>query len=202
METSQLTPEKTYIQDEVCDQIMTVTKELVDIHGASNITVKMVINKMGVTNRVFYNRFPNIETVLISIYNDIVLKMRDCLKSKYNYKTHFRSYCDDVACNILVSNILLKNKFAHFHFFHDSMSKENATWWMKTMGKMVHEAIELGAAKPNDCYHVAYALWCFCRGVSADAIGRGIGDLDSTKKHFREIFGYFLDGIGAIDIEK
>ena len=52
------------IYDEVSEQIIDITEKLTVSEGAHNINVRKILKHLGITNRVFYNRFHNIEEVL------------------------------------------------------------------------------------------------------------------------------------------
>ena len=55
------------ISDEMSEEIVRVAEQIVIHTGAENITVRRILQTMGITNRVFYNRFRNIGEVLASI---------------------------------------------------------------------------------------------------------------------------------------
>ena len=52
------------IYDEMSVQIIDAAEKLTVSEGAHNINVRKILNYLGITNRVFYNRFRNIDEVL------------------------------------------------------------------------------------------------------------------------------------------
>ena len=56
------------INDEMSQKIIEHTESLVTLHGSRCITVRKILSEMGITNRVFYNRFHNIDQVLEIVY--------------------------------------------------------------------------------------------------------------------------------------
>ena len=43
---------------------------------------------------------------------------------------------------------------------------------------------------------MSYAIWCFCRGYNADAVGRHL-PMDLAVQNFRYSFSILLDGMRA-----
>ena len=52
------------IRDEMSEKIIEVAEQLATTEGAGTLTVRKILQTMDITNRVFYNRFRNIEEVL------------------------------------------------------------------------------------------------------------------------------------------
>ena len=64
--------------------------------GAATLTVTQILRKLDISNRVFYNRFPNIETVLDIVYRNTIVKIRSALESPIDimedfFEKHFRN---------------------------------------------------------------------------------------------------------------
>ena len=71
---------KELITDEISEQIIATASQLALRDGSDKLTVRMVLQAMGgVSNRVFYNRFRNIDEVLSIVYQRISVKMRESL---------------------------------------------------------------------------------------------------------------------------
>jgi len=64
------------IRDEMSDKIIETAEHLATTEGANTLTVRKILQTMDITNRVFYNRFHNIEEVLEIIYRNMVMKIR------------------------------------------------------------------------------------------------------------------------------
>ena len=80
------------IRDSVSDRIIELTEDLVVKQGVKSISVSMLMKKLGMTNRVFYNRFHNIEEVLNIVYERVVIKMRDNINTGVNPQMSFYEY--------------------------------------------------------------------------------------------------------------
>ncbi|MBQ3641340.1 helix-turn-helix transcriptional regulator, partial [bacterium] len=79
--------ENKLIKDEISENIIDITKRLAEEEGAHNVTVRQILKELNVTNRVFYNRFHNVEEVLEFIYRRAVVNMRKSFNSKIDSKT-------------------------------------------------------------------------------------------------------------------
>ena len=51
------------IQDEMSQTIIDAVEEIAMAGGAATLTVTQILRKLNISNRVFYNRFPNIEKI-------------------------------------------------------------------------------------------------------------------------------------------
>ena len=58
------------------------------------------------------------------------------------------------------------------------------------------DAKEKKYIKEIDSDAMSYAIWCFCRGYNADAVGRNL-PVDVAVRNFRYSFGVLLDGMRA-----
>ena len=65
------------IQDALSEQIVQIVAQLAAEEGAHKVTVTQVINALGMANRVFYNRFSNIDEVLQIVYRNAVRQMHE-----------------------------------------------------------------------------------------------------------------------------
>ena len=184
------------ICDEVSEQIIDATEKLADSIGAHNINVRKILNYLGITNRVFYNRFHNIEEVLDIISRRSVLEVRNSLKFHFDEnKDFFEQIIDEVEKTLIVSYETRKN-LAHYVFENDSVTDENYQWWIKEIKKILDYAILKGYIKKVDTDMTSYAIWCFVRGFNADAIGRKL-PLEEALKRYRYGFKFILDGLKA-----
>ena len=62
--------------------------------------------------------------------------------------------------------------------------------------KLIDYAKEKKYIKEIDSDAMSYAIWCFCRGYNADAVGRNL-PVDVAVRNFRYSFGVLLDGMRA-----
>lgn len=183
------------IHDEISEKIIKITTRMVKRSGAHSVTVKKILEKLGTTNRVFYNRFRNADEVLQIVYANAVVDMRKCFKSDYDSKDEFFDYCMDVAVKVFISTYDIKMQFRLYTFEHDSLTESNREWWSGEMLKVCEYAKRNGLIKSDvDTETLSYSIWCFCRGYNTDAVSRGLSKEDALK-YFKFAFGYFLEGL-------
>lgn len=185
---------KDLINDEMSDKIIAVSEQLVARDGVENINVRRIISEMGVTNRVFYNRFHNLDEVLEIIYKKSVLKMRESITSDYDLKTDFYNYVMDIAVKILSQTYDVKKQFSQYMFEFDSKTNANCNWWTEAIKKIVDTAIATGQVKEVDSEILGYTLWSFLRGYNVDVVKRGISKEEAIER-FKIGFGYLLEGV-------
>ena len=99
------------ISDAVSDEIIRITAEIAKEEGAHNVNVRKIISRLGVTNRVFYNRFHNADEVLRIVYQNAVIRMRDSFHSDYCSSADFFEYAMDIAVKVLVNTYDVKMNF-------------------------------------------------------------------------------------------
>ena len=185
------------ISDEISEEIICVTEKLVAEDGAGKVTVRKVLRKMGVTNRVFYNRFHNIYDVLKIIYRRAVIKMHKCLDSEFDPRTDFYNYVMDVAVKVLINTYDVKNQFSRYMFEFDSQSEANMKWWTGEVKKLIEIAKETEQIKSDvDSDMLSYAIWCFFRGYNADAVNRKIPKEEAVRC-FKFGLRCLFDGVRA-----
>lgn len=182
------------IYDEMSERIIEAAAELVTTSGAHTLTVREVLNKLGITNRVFYNRFKNIDEVLKILYKNTVLRMRETIVLESTNKEEFFEYVINVLSDILVKSYDIKMQFNHYVFEHDSLSESNYKWWMAEIKKLIEYAKEKRFIKDVDSDVLSYSIWCFCRGYNADAVGRNIPKEEAVRQ-FKYSFSFLLDGL-------
>ena len=181
------------IKDESSQIIIDTVESMVTEYGADGVNVKMVLNRLGITNRVFYNRFHNIDEVLEIVYRNMVTKMHDCIAS-FDPEKDFFTQVTDFVVSTLERSYDTKMKFNQYVFESDSVSRSNYEWWLSEIKKLITFAINKGIMKELDPDVTSYAVWCFCRGYNADAVARGLPK-DVAIRNFKYSFGIFLDGM-------
>ena len=93
------------IKDEMTQTIIDAVEEIAMAGGAATLTVTQILRKLDISNRVFYNRFPNIETVLDIVYRNTIVKIRSALESPIRIEDDFFEYVKDVVSRSLLVSI-------------------------------------------------------------------------------------------------
>lgn len=182
------------IVDEMSDKIINTAERIVMSCGANNLTVRKVLQELNITNRVFYNRFHNINHVLEIVYKNTILEMRKSIGIEMDSEKDFFEYVMDIVVKSLILSYDIKMQFNQYVFESDSLSDGNYEWWTTEIKRLMDYAIEKGYIKQVDSDVLSYSLWCFCRGYNADAVGRNI-PREEAVKNFRYSFGFILEGL-------
>lgn len=190
-------PEKAeLICDEMSDVIIDTAEKLALTLGAENVTVRRILQALGITNRVFYNRFHNIDEVLAVVYENTILKIRAGITAGIDPDGDFFEQVTDIVANTLIASYENKMNFNQYVFEYDSVSNENYEWWKNEIKKLILLGQSKGCIKDVDPDIMSYAIWCFIRGYNADVVGRQL-PREEAVRHFRYSFGVLLDGMKA-----
>lgn len=189
-------PKQERIRDDISDQIVEIVARIAAEEGAHKVTVKKIITELGVTNRVFYNRFANIDEVLRIVYRNAIVNMRENIKPEFHDRASFERFCIDTAVDVLMQTYDVKMQFRRYIFEHDSLTEENRVWWYGKIKKYYQYALEQGFAKKVDADALCYAIWCFCRGYYADAVSRQLSREEAVR-YFTFGFTCLLNGVVA-----
>lgn len=184
------------IFDEMSERIISTAEQLAITSGAEAVTVRSVLQTLEITNRVFYNRFRNIDSVLNIVYERMILKIRESITSEFDPTGDFFSQVTDIVANTLVMSYDIKMNFNTFVFKSDSISHRNYEWWKGEIRKLIEIGKSGGHLKDVDTEIMSYAIWCFIRGYNADALGRKLPKEEAVA-NFRYAFGILLDGMRA-----
>ncbi|MBQ9784118.1 MAG: TetR/AcrR family transcriptional regulator [Clostridia bacterium] len=182
------------IVDEMSARIIETAERIATAEGAHTVTVRKILQTLGITNRVFYNRFHNVEEVLEAVYENISLKVRRDTLSEYDGETDFFEYVMSVIEKSLLISYDTKMQFNQFAFENDSLSNANYEWWTGEIKRLIDYAKEHGLVRDVDSDVLSYSIWCFCRGYNADAVGRGL-PREVAVRNFRYSFGFLLEGL-------
>ncbi len=184
------------ICDEMSKSIINTAEALAMEYGSDNVNVRRILQTLGITNRVFYNRFHNVTEVLDIVYENIVERIRESITSKFDPDGDFFKQVIDIVSNTLVMSYEIKKNFNSYVFETDSLTSSNYEWWKAQIGTLVKFGISHGYLKELDTEAMSYAIWCFIRGYNADALGRRI-PMDAALADFKYSFGVLLDGMKA-----
>ncbi len=183
------------IHDEMSGRIIEEATRLALREGAGEVSVRKIIRALGVTNRVFYNRFHNVEEVLSLVYQDMTVQMRQSILDHFDPEGDFFGQITEIAAETLRLSYRLKLGMNQYVFTQDSVSPENYLWWRERIREFIELGKKKGLARPNlDCGAMSYAIWCFIRGYNTDALARGIPEEEAVDG-FRYSFGVLLDGM-------
>ena len=184
------------ICDEMTQRIIDTAERLAVEDGTESLNVRKILKTLDITNRVFYNRFHNIGEVLDIIYEKTVLKIRESIMLDFDKEKDFFEQVIDIVANTLVMSYDNKMNFNSYVFESDSTLRSNFEWWQREIIKLIEYAKKEKLLKDVDSSAVSYAIWCFCRGYNADAVGRKL-PRDEAIKNFRYSFAFLLEGLKA-----
>ena len=184
----------TLISDDTSLAIIQTAERLALSEGAGRLSVRMILREMEITNRVFYNRFHNIEEVLAIVYRNTALKIRESIISKFDPDGDYFEQILEIVTNTLVISYEKKMHLNQYVFEIDSLSEENYRWWKSEIQQLIELGKQRKVIRDVDADALSYAIWCFIRGYNADALGRGI-PREEALRNFRYSFGILLDGM-------
>lgn len=184
------------IVDEMSETIIRTARTIAMTEGAEQVNVRRILQTLSITNRVFYNRFHNIDEVLERIYQEMVLKVRSSIRSGFDPEGDFFGQVLDIVSATLTISYDSKMKLYKYVYETDSVSDENFVWWRGEIARIIEIGKARGLLRDVDTQAVSYAVWCFIRGYNADAIGRGIPKAQAEAE-FRYTFGLLLEGMKA-----
>ena len=184
------------ISDEMSEAIVAAAEQIALTEGTERLTVRAILRALNISNRVFYNRFHNVDEVLAIVYESTALKIRESIISKFDPEGDFFPQVIDIVANTLVMSYENKHRFNQYVFESDSVSDGNYRWWKTEIRRLIDFAQERGYFRPVDSEALSYAIWCFIRGYNADALGRGIPEEEAVR-NFKYSFGILLDGMRA-----
>ena len=177
------------------DRILLCAEQLATAEGAHTLTVRRILQTMNITNRVFYNRFRNIEEVLEILYHSMVAKIRESITPEATDSAEaFFRHVTTIVEKSLIMSYENKMQFNSYIFENDSHSQTNFEWWHKEIKKLIEYAKNQHYIRDVDADVMSYAIWCFCRGYNADAVGRAL-PMEHALANFRYSFGILLDGM-------
>ncbi|MBQ7900419.1 MAG: TetR/AcrR family transcriptional regulator [Clostridia bacterium] len=186
------------IRDEMSDKIIAAAEIMVTSDGAQNITVRKVLQELGITNRVFYNRFHNIDEVLEIIYENTILKIRDSISDGIDRNKDFFEQVMGIVEKTLTMSYINKMKFNNYIFQNDSISGNNYKWWCAKIKDIIEYAKMKNYIRDVDSDIMSYSIWCFIRGFNADAVSRNL-PMEDAVRTFRYSFGILIDGMRIKD---
>ena len=114
--------EQPLIWDAVSEEILACAERLAKQKHTQKLTVRSVLREMDITNRVFYNRFHNIDEVLELVYRKMMREVRKSLSLPLQEGTDFFTHVRQVAAQTLIVSYDCKENLSQFVFESDSSS--------------------------------------------------------------------------------
>lgn len=184
------------ISDEMSERIVDTAGKLAASEGAHAVTVRKILKELEITNRVFYNRFHNIDEVLEIVYKNTIMKIREGLVGGIDPSKDFFEQVIDIVERTLIMSYNAKMQLNHFVFQNDSVSNSNFKWWTTEIKRIIDYAKEKRYIKDVDSDTMSYVIWCFIRGFNADAVARRLPKEEAVEK-FRYGFSILIEGMKA-----
>lgn len=196
MKKTSKTERNELISDEMSKIIIDTAEKIAIAEGAENLTVRKILQSLSITNRVFYNRFHNIDEVLNLVYEGMVIKIRESITSDFDPQADFFEQVLNIVANTLEMSYEIKMNFNYYVFKNDSASHRNYEWWKAEISRLIEFGKEGGYLKDVDTEVMSYSIWCFVRGYNVDALSRKL-PRDVAVANFKYSFGILLDGMRA-----
>ena len=184
------------IRDEMSERIISAAEEIALEDGTDSLTVRKLLIRLGITNRVFYNRFKNISEVLSAVYTRSAHRVRGCITDKIDPDRDFFEQVNELVSEIILVSYDTRMLMSGFVFESDLNAEDNRNWWVEQIRYLLQYAIERGYVKPVNTEVVGYSIWCFIRGYNADVVARKV-PRDEAIEGFRYTFSFLLDGLKA-----
>ena len=184
------------IRDEMSERIISAAEEIALEDGTDSLTVRKLLIRLGITNRVFYNRFKNISEVLSAVYTRSAHRVRGCITDKIDPDRDFFEQVNELVSEIILVSYDTRMHMSGFVFESDLNAEDNRNWWVEQIRYLLQYAIERGYVKPVNTEVVGYSIWCFIRGYNADVVARKV-PRDEAIEGFRYTFSFLLDGLKA-----
>lgn len=185
--------EKKKIKDDVSLKIIESAATIIQNEGVTSLSVSKILKELNVSNRVFYNRFNNVDEVLREVYNNIIIQKRVYFNPDFNGEQDFFEYVLDLCTNSLEISYELKTKLNLYIFGNDSVSQTNYEWYIGKIKRLVEYAKEKDLVIDVDSDVISYTIWCAIRGYNADVITRL--NKEEAIKNMRYSFNLLLKGI-------
>lgn len=185
--------EKKLIIDDISYKIVESAAIIIQKEGINALNVSKILKRLNISNRVFYNRFNNLEEVLTEVYNRIVVQIREKLNPVYDGKTDFFEYVLTLITNSLELSYELKTQLNLYIFGNDSISEQNYQWYIERIKKLIDYAKDNQLIIDVDSDVISYTIWCAIRGYNADAVTRM--QKDEAIKKIKYSFGLLLEGL-------
>ena len=186
------------LEDNISGKIIDCAMNIARENGVAAVTVSEILRKMKITNRVFYNRFKNIDEVVTELYRQVVNEMRICIDTEYDGRENYYEYLVGLAVAVLEKTYETKLHFAGIMKEYDVCAAENRKWWIAHIAPLLEYGMNEGFLKKADSTLLAYSIWCYCRGFNASVVGGGL-NFNEALESFRLGIRCFIYGLKPSD---
>lgn len=185
--------EKKIINDDMSVKIVDAAEQIIIEHGIEYLNVSKILKLLSITNRVFYNRFNNIQEVLNEVYNRVVTQKRELISVEYQDGEDFFEYVTNIAINFVTLAYDVQDKFNYFIFGSDVFTQQNYEWYLNRIKELIALGRSKNLLKDFDDDAMSYYIWCSCRGFNTDIVMRM--PKETAVEIFKESFKFLLKGI-------
>ena len=182
------------LEDETSKTIIATAAQIARREGMEELTVKRVLTELKVSNRVFYNRFRNIDDVIQVLYEDLVQEIRSSLEQVQQPAQSYPDYLLELAVAAVEKIYQNTLHFKQYLFSYQVANDTNRDWWLQKIQQLLRRGMEQGELKVNDPVKMSYGVWCFCLGFHRDAVGDELTEQEAMDA-FREAFSCLIQGM-------
>ncbi len=189
---------KYLIKDEMSQLIIQTARKIAEKEGAKQVTVRKILKDLNISNRVFYNRFKNIEEVLSYIYKNVTKSLQLTIDLDCNTAEEYYDLLVSVPIKTLKNYYKKTEGLEQLIFEKDSHEEQNITWWHDNITQLLQYGVNKGYLKEFNVEAVSYIIWCFVRSFYADVVVRNI-PVEDAESIFNLGFKIFLEGLKPAD---
>ncbi len=183
------------IVDNISEDIVNKLTEMIYSKGMNNVTVKDILKEMDMTNRVFYNRFQNIEEVFGIVHQRLIDKTRKCIaEAKYDGKSDYCEFLTSIAMSVIEQTYENKLYFSGYTYENGDVNNSNRKWWIEKISELIRYGIDIGVFKETDAHMISYAIWCYCRSFNSYSVGDNLS-IDEALLAFKMGFECIMRGL-------
>ena len=184
---------KKLINDEMSIKIIDATEQIILEQGIETLNVSRILKYLNITNRVFYNRYSNIQEVLQKIFERVINRKKDLIDIEYDANQDFFEYVTTIATNFLLFAYDVQDKFNYLIFGSDVFTQNNYEWYLVKIKEIIQLGRSKNLLKDFDDEAMGYFIWCSLRGFNADVVMRM--EKEEAVNKFQNTFKYLLEGI-------
>ena len=184
---------KKLIIDSMSIQIIDATEQLILEQGIEKLNVSKILKHLNITNRVFYNRYNNIQEVLQKIFERVIARKKDIISIEYDGSQDYFEYVMKIATNFLLFAYEVQDKFNYLIFGSDVFTQNNYEWYLVKIKEIIQLGRSKNLLKDFDDEAMGYFIWCSLRGFNADVVMRM--EKEEAVNKFQNTFKYLLEGI-------